>query len=91
MRWGSTSRPPLATTAATRAICRGVTSTPPCPMEMETVSLGYHFSFETFRFQSGSGMSPLASAGRSTPVGAEKPRRRAQCEMRSIPSFTPTL
>jgi hypothetical protein len=46
-------------------------------MEMETVSLGYHLSLETFRFQSGSGIRPLTSAGRSTPEGLLNPRSLA--------------
>ena len=76
--------------AATRAICSGVALTWPCPIATETVSPAYHGVFSTRSFHSGLGMSPLASYGRSMPVGAPRPSSFAYVAMRSISSRMPT-
>ena len=58
-----------------------VTVTPPWPIDTETVSPGYHWTFWIRSFHSGLGMSPRASWGRSMPVGAPRPSasRTSRC------------
>src|SRR5687767_7090263 len=60
MKCGRTSRPPLATTAATRAICTGVTDMA-CPIETDTVSDGYQRVFSARGFRSEEHTSELQS------------------------------
>ena len=89
-KWGRTRRPPLAMNAATRAIWSGVALTWPCPIATETVSPPYQGVFSTRSFHSALGISPLASAGRSTPVGAPSPISLAHLASRAISSRIPT-
>ena len=72
MRCGVTSLPPLATAAATRRSCTGVTLMA-CPMATDTVSAGNQRAFCVRIFHSGSWNRPGISCGRSMPVGCARP------------------
>jgi hypothetical protein len=72
IRCGCTSLPPLATAAAIRAICTGV-SAMAWPMETDIVSAGNQRTFCVRIFHSGSWNTPDISCGRSMPVGAARP------------------
>ena len=90
-RWGRTSRPPFAITAATRAICSGVALTCPWPIATETVSPAYQGVLKRRIFHSGLGMRPEPSWGRSMPVGAPRPMSFAHFARRPISSRMPDL
>ena len=63
--------------AVISAICRGVISTGPWPIETEIVSPGYHLNPRTFWLHSWPGTSPFFSPLISMPVSFSRPKIRA--------------
>ena len=83
--------PPFATALIMRAICIGVTSTAPWPIDMFRVSPPVHardfLSLRGF----GSGMRPILSVPSSIPVGAPSPNAFAYFAMAAPPIFSPCV
>ena len=74
-----------------RAICMGVTSTWPCPIDMLTVSPACHDIGLPFFDILGCGMSPGFSLPNSMPVMAPKPKACAHLAMDGAPTLRPAL
>jgi len=88
-KYGRYFLPPLAASLITKAICNGVASVNPWPIEASNVSARYQSSSNTLRLYSGQATLPTASYGKSIPVFSPIPKIRAHFANLSMPKRLP--
>ena len=86
---GLTRTPRLAIVATAVASCRGVTSRSPWPMDMFTVSPGYHTSPLAPAFQVLSGSKPGSASATSSAAALPKPNCATKSGSASTAIFDP--